>query len=140
MPANDGDHFVLKATGGLPFEVVTVVSSVARERGLMGVKGLQPGQGMFFIFDKLDNHSMWMMGMLFPLDIVWLDENLQVVSVYANLPPCAGQPCKSYPSKQLAKYGLELAAGEAERLGLRPRAQVTLIGSRPPAPWDGIKF
>ena len=43
-----------------------------KERGLSGVSYLRVNDGMLFIFDEKDYHSLWMKGMKIPIDIIWI--------------------------------------------------------------------
>lgn len=127
MPAQDGDRVHLSAKA--PFIVETVVSPEAKRRGLSGRPGLAPGHGMFFVFEEITEHTMWMSGMRFALDIVWLDEWLRVGSVNRACPPCLPgmrEGCPTYRSRLPAKYAIEVAAGEADRLGLTEGAQCSV--------------
>jgi hypothetical protein len=55
-----------------------------------------------------------------PLDIFYFDAKLQLVSVAEHAQPCRSQRCPPYPSAAPAKYVLELRAGKAAELGVRP--------------------
>jgi hypothetical protein len=95
---------------------VTVADSVAeRVRGLSGKESLPAGTGMWFVFDKPDYQGIWMKGMRFPIDILWLDETLAVVHIEENISP------KTYPAvfRPLvpAQYVLELPAGSVKLYG-----------------------
>ena len=59
--------------------------------------------------------------MKFPIDAVFLDRDLVVLNVAADLPPwrTAGQ--------RGAKAVLELPAGEAERAGIQPGDQLAFV-------------
>jgi len=70
---------------------------------------------MLFVFEVPDFHAIWMKNCRFPIDIVWLDENHQVVHVAENVPPCTADPCPSYEPLRRASYVIELNAGQARR-------------------------
>ena len=36
---------------------------------------------MLFIFSQPDFYPFWMKDMKFPIDIIWLDENLQIINI-----------------------------------------------------------
>ena len=124
MPAKDRDIYMLRlGLGPKLFQVETAVSPQAQLRGLSGRETLPPGTGMLFLFEELKIHSMWMPDMRFPLDIVWLDENLTVVHITENCPPCPERDpkvCPSYSSQRMAKYAIEMTAGEAASYGFTP--------------------
>ena len=75
--------------------------------------------GMLFIFPSEARRSFWMKNTRIPLDIFYFDEDLKLVSVSENTPPCRTQRCPSYPSAAPAKYVLELNAGMAAKLGVQ---------------------
>lgn len=57
-----------------------------KEQGLQGVEQLADNEGMLFIFDDEDPDydgtvSFWMKDTLIPLDIIFIDEDLNVISV-----------------------------------------------------------
>ncbi len=54
-----------------------------RMRGLMfeTESFLADDKGMLFVFDEPGNRSMWMKNMQFHLDIIWFNENGNVVSI-----------------------------------------------------------
>ena len=109
MPAKDGERFELRIGryGAKRLQVVTVASPESIQKGLSGHPILPPGEGMFFIFHDLSEYSMWMPEMRFPLDVIWLDENLVVVHRNLNCPPCPNRKnCPSYHSEVLAKLAI----------------------------------
>ena len=53
-----------------------------------------------------------------PLDIMYFDKDLRMVSISADTPPCRVSRCPSYPSVAPAMYVLELNAGAAAELGV----------------------
>lgn len=52
-----------------------------KEQGLQGVESLAENEGMLFIFEEPDTVSFWMKDTLIPLDIIFIDEDLNVISV-----------------------------------------------------------
>lgn len=123
MPARDGDVYTLRL-GQTPklFIVETVVSEPALQKGLSGrKKAPKAGHGMLFVFPELKRQSMWMPDMAFPLDIVWLDENMMVTHIVKDATPCSSRAdCPHYSSRFMAKYAIEMAAGQAEIYGFTP--------------------
>jgi len=119
MPAKNGDTFTLQiGSTGSTFFVECAVTSAALTKGLSGRQSLTSGTGMFFIFRMLNKQSIWMPGMNFPIDVVWLDENLSVVNItYAAVPCIEGNDCPSYSSQYSALYAIEMPAGDAKKYG-----------------------
>lgn len=99
----------------------TVVAELAntpekRQLGLSGRQGLEEGRGMLFVFDQPGRHGIWMKDMLFPIDIIWLDDNGRVVGLERDVSPQTF-PRIFYPESD-AKYVLELKAGSAAEFGI----------------------
>ncbi|MBI2039391.1 MAG: DUF192 domain-containing protein [Candidatus Niyogibacteria bacterium] len=82
-------------------------------RGLSGHATLADSEGMFFISDYDDFHPIWMKGMLFSIDILWLSVDGRVVDIKENAAP------ESYPeifmSREPARFVLEVPAGFTAR-------------------------
>ena len=105
-----------------------------RMRGLMfeTESFLADDKGMLFVFDEPGSRSMWMKNMQFHLDIIWFDENGNVVSIKKNVPPCITpvevMSCKSdgvYADN--AQYVLELISGYVDENSITENSQLELI-------------
>ena len=108
-----------------------------RQRGLMFRPGLEPTNGMLFVFDEPGVHPFWMQNCLFPIDIIWLDEAGRIADIAASVPPCKlpacdppcdSDACPTYPHDGRAKYVIEVVAGFAEAHGLKAGDLVRLNG------------
>ena len=101
--------------GRLDIAVEIARSPVERSRGLMFRERLPQGQGMLFVFEEPDFLSFWMKNTPQPLDIIYMAQDGKVVSIRA------GEPFSTdtIPSGGPAQFVLELARGEAERIGLK---------------------
>ena len=99
----------------------------SRARGLMLRKELPPGSGMLFIFPQDGIYSFWMKNTLLPLDMIWLDKDLQVVDIKSFVPVCQSYDCPSYTPVSQARYVLEVNAGFSafNRINLKDRATFT---------------
>ncbi|MBI5078227.1 MAG: DUF192 domain-containing protein [Candidatus Yonathbacteria bacterium] len=80
-----------------------------REKGLSGYKALEPNEGMLFIFPEPGFHGFWMRDMLFPIDIIWFDENRRIVDAWENASP-ASFP-QIYTPRAPSQFVLEVPAG-----------------------------
>jgi hypothetical protein len=96
----------------------------AHVRGLSGRTSLADGWGMLFVFPERDIHSFWMGGMTFPLDILWIDDHRVVEVVTLDAPTAARPIPASHTPSSVAEWVLELNAGEAERMGIRPGTRI----------------
>ena len=103
---------------GKRFYVEIAADDQSRAMGLMFRDTLADDRGMFFIFRREEPRSFWMMNTRIPLDIIYLDRELRVVSIAENARPCRRAPCPSYPRRGPAQFVLEVNAGQAAALGL----------------------
>lgn len=103
---------------GKAFTVDLALTREAQARGLMFVEELPADHGMLFIFSGESRRSFWMKNTRIPLDILYFDRDLTLVSVAENARPCVADPCPTYPSAGPAQYVLELNAGMAAKLGV----------------------
>jgi hypothetical protein len=69
------------------YKVQEAKTDSEREKGLQGVKSLPKNEGMLFYFDPpKEECSFWMKDTLIPLDIVFIDEDGEVISVKQGTP------------------------------------------------------
>ena len=129
MPAKDGDIYMIRVgLGGKVIRVETAVSPAATTQGLSGRPSMPLGTGLMFIFPGLAIQSMWMPNMRFPLDIIWLDEHLSVVSITYGAPPCPNvNQCPPHTSTYMSKYAIELNAGDAIAYGFRKGISLAVV-------------
>lgn len=91
------------------------------EKGLMFVKQLPPDQGMLFVFDGEEERFFWMKNTWVDLDILFLDEQGKINQLHQRVPRTyAYTPRAEIPVvRGEGKYVVELAAGTAQRHGLK---------------------
>ena len=109
---------------GAVVRVELAVTDAERTQGLMFRESLAADAGMLFHFDGIELRPFWMKNCHFPLDIVHLTKDGTVVDVLANVPPCAADPCPTYPPAAASDTVLELNAGVAAKSGLVRGAKV----------------
>ena len=68
---------------------------------------------------KGEKYGFWMKNTLISLDIIWIDENKEVVFIKRSAKPCRADPCEIFKPDKNAKYVLEINGGLAEKIGLR---------------------
>ena len=86
-----------------------------RVRGLLGRRELSPGDGIVL----RPGWSIHTAFLLFPIDVAFVDSDQVVVKVVQNLRPFRASLCRG------ARDVVELAAGEAERRGLKKGDRLT---------------
>lgn len=98
-----------------------------RQNGLMFREWLENDGGMLFVFNETGNRGFWMKNTLIPLDIVWIDENMQIVFISENTQPCLENvECPTVGSEQPARYVLEINGGVAEKARLKIGDRATI--------------
>ena len=103
-----------------------------RVRGLMFQDELPYNEGMLFVFDESGTRAMWMMGMQFNLDVIWFDENANVVVIEKNVPQCITTvevvACRENGvSGDNAKYVLEVTAGFVDKFNITENSKMEII-------------
>lgn len=72
--------------GGKQYKVELAETEAEKEEGLQGIKDLPDDQGMLFVYDKPQTVGFWMKDTLIPLDIIFIDEDQEVISIYQGKP------------------------------------------------------
>lgn len=107
----------VRANAGI-YKVWFADTEESRVQGLSGVKKLGPNGGLLMDFQEDGYWGIWMKGMDIPLDILWLDQNKQVVYIVKNVPPEQSTNVVMRP-KNKARYVLELNAGSVDKSGIK---------------------
>jgi uncharacterized membrane protein (UPF0127 family) len=129
-PLDVGREIIVVKVGDGVFSAIVAHTPEMRATGLSGREALGPSKGMWFDLGIERSARFWMKDMRFPIDIVWVDADLVVVSVTLNaLSPDAGTAdadltLYSPDGDALVHYVLEIGAGEAERQGIKIGATV----------------
>ena len=114
----EGDLSIFKKDGdslitSLAIEIAE--SEYETATGLMYRKSMKEEQGMLFIFPDVAMHSFYMKNTEIPLDLIFIDENLKMVSFQKEAKPYDET---SLSSQVPIKYVLEINAGLVDRWGL----------------------
>ena len=87
--------------------------------GLMFRTSLKADHGMLFIYSSERYMSFWMKNTKIPLDILYFDGDLKLVTLIDSALPCRTETCPSYPSTEPARYVLEINGGLARQWGVQ---------------------
>ena len=87
-------------------------------KGLSIKDSLKENEGMLFVLNPSSRRGFWMKDMKFPIDVIWLNENKQIVHIKKSLEPCVSNCPVYYPDRE-SKYVLETVAGFADKQNLR---------------------
>ena len=97
------------ARPGMVLDIIEPKGLLRKARGLIGSKGLGPGNGML-----LRGKQVHAIGMLFTIDAIYLGPDGKVLHIKTLTPGSIG------PLIWPGRWILELDAGEAARLGIEP--------------------
>lgn len=72
--------------GDKEYNVKEAHTEEEKRKGLQGVTELPKNEGMLFFFDEPQEVSMWMQNTLIPLDIIFINEDDEVIKVVQGIP------------------------------------------------------
>lgn len=88
-------------------------SSAEHQTGLQNRKDLCDNCGMLFVFKSEEPRTFWMKDTSLSLDIIFIDQSGEVVSIAENTTPLSTNPL--YKSEKPARYVLEVNAGWSKK-------------------------
>jgi len=102
-----------------------------RVRGLMFQDQLPYDQGMIFVFDEVGVYSLWMLNMQFSLDMIWFDQNGNIIHIEKDVPPCKTaletMTCQSFTPDGQALYILEVTSGFVDKFHITKDSKLNII-------------
>ena len=72
--------------GDREYNVTCARTEEERIKGLQGVTEMKDDEGMLFFFEEPQTVGFWMKDTKIPLDIIFIDEDLEVISIYQGNP------------------------------------------------------
>ncbi|MET0547315.1 MAG: DUF192 domain-containing protein [Caulobacterales bacterium] len=103
--------------GSFAYKVELANNEAAREKGLMNRAEMAADRGMLFDLGEDRVARMWMKNTLIPLDMVFIRANGEVASIAKNAEPMS---LAIISSGVRVRAVLELNAGQADKIGLKP--------------------
>jgi uncharacterized membrane protein (UPF0127 family) len=125
MAASTGTLVLKTDSGEHRYAVEVARSNGERALGLMFRRALPKMRGMLFLYDPPQRVSMWMRNTIIPLDMVFISADGRVHRIEANTEPFSTDVI---PSGGEVIGVLELNAGEAAKIGLKPGDPVIYPG------------
>ena len=109
------------------FSVEVATTTRQHAQGLMFRRSLAPEAGMLFVYPREERVAMWMRNTFIPLDMVFIARGGRIVKIAERTVPMS-ETVISSDGPVIAV--LELNAGTASRLGLKPgdRASSPALG------------
>jgi uncharacterized membrane protein (UPF0127 family) len=125
IPSNGGFRQVNITVNGVKLMADIAATSDQQIEGL-GVKDfLNENEAMLFPFKEESQHAFWMKGMKFPIDIIWIDSDKEVVRIEHSLDPCVPDSfCPTYAPSNPSLYVLETVAGFAQKYDITEGTRV----------------
>jgi len=115
----DAEGWLVSAESGDTLTSLNIEYADTPERiefGMMYRKSMTEDMGMLFFMGDMQMRSFWMKNTYVSLDIIYLDDKMQVVSIQKNAEP---QNTRSLPSTGPAMYVLEVKGGLSDTIGLK---------------------
>lgn len=101
-------------TGNVLAEKIETADSFwSRLRGLMFRREFEKGEALLFGFSKPKKFRIHTFFVFFPIDLIYLNEEFEVLEIEEGLPPW-----RVYNPSVEASYLVELPAGEIEQFGV----------------------
>ncbi len=123
-PENTGDTVEQKilSIGETSIQIEIADEPAELSRGLSGRESLGEDEGLLFIFDKPGIYPFWMKEMHFPIDIIWIGEDMRVVDITRSATP-ESYP-KTFSPSTPVPYVLEVNANFSDRENIKPGDEV----------------
>jgi len=99
------------------FKTYVAKNESDKEKGLSIFSTLDKKEAMIFVFDNPQKYSFWMKDMKFPVDMVWLDVNKQIVDIAKNV--AVDTYPKLFSPRADSLYVVEFKAGVTDDLKIK---------------------
>jgi len=96
-------------------KVEVASKSATRARGLMFRDHLAEGEGMLFIYLRSSPRAFWMKNTYVPLSVAYISSDWRINEIRQMDLPVDDRDVPSYPSKEPARYVLEVSQGWFKR-------------------------
>jgi hypothetical protein len=113
------------------YELTVEISDtfIKRMIGLMYRDSLDKDHGMLFDFFSVGRYGIWMHNMRFPIDVLWVGNDMHVVAIQPSIQVCRSIfRCKTYRPGMPARYVIELPSGYIDEKDIAVGAIVTIKG------------
>ena len=129
VPIRPACQAAVVAAAGQSLRLAVADNDARRERGLMGVKVVPPGEGMIFVFADGDRtRGFWMKDTITPLDMIFVASDGTVTGTAENVAATKpGTPeAKIARRSGVGRYVIELRAGGVKAAGIEPGAHLAV--------------
>lgn len=122
----DSEVTIVSVSGEHRFEVEVARTAEEQARGLMYRQGLASDAGMLFDYGRPRNVAMWMRNTYIPLDMIFIGADWRITRIVERAVPFS---LATVASGGPVRAVLEVNAGTASRLGIRPGDRVIHEGA-----------
>ena len=112
LAKTNSNNIVKVQIGSANYSLELVNTDATRQQGLSGKPDLETNTGMLFDFKQDGYWKIWMKDMNFAIDILWLNNQKQIVGIKTEALP-QSYP-ESYGAEQQSQYVIELPAGSVK--------------------------
>ena len=116
LPVDPEPVIITTIKGDVNINVEIADTAPEHSSGLMFRPPLPQGRGMLFVMEYEEEQQFWMKNTPSPLDLIFASKDGVIVSIKQGEPLSTA----SISSVKPAKFVLEVAQGEAARLGIQP--------------------
>ena len=81
-----------------------------KAKGLMFRESLDEDKGLLFLYFVEGERNFWMKNVKFPIDIIWLDKNNEIIHIERDVPGCLEVNCPTYSAGTNALNVIEVNA------------------------------
>ncbi len=106
-------------------EVAVADNNQSRSEGLMNVNELPEDSGMLFIFENDQSRSFWMANTPLPLDILFVNSDMNIVRIHRNTQPYSQE---SIQSDAPARFVVEVNGGYTIEHDIREGMKIDIEG------------
>jgi len=125
---NEGSLVFINATSDTIKKVNIEIADNDPERtqGMMYRSSMSYDNAMLFIMEYETQQSFWMRNTKLSLDILYVNSDMEIVTIYKHTQPYSESPI---PSFKRAKYVVETTAGFCEKFGIEEGDRITFTRS-----------
>lgn len=114
--------------GTKTFHADLAVTDYERQKGLGGTDSLGHSEALLMVFEYENKWKIWMKDVDYPIDIIWINNNKQVVDSVRSASPDSYP--KAYVPRRQARYVLELPEGSINQYGVNLGTSINFDVSR----------
>ncbi len=106
------------AINGHQLQIEIADTPIKQAHGLSDRQAMPFNHGMLFIFNDYLQPNFWMKDMYFPLDIIWIKDDV-IVKINKNIPLENNKNLTKYNPRQLIDKVLEVNAGYTQKYNIK---------------------